>query len=191
METREVWIGPGQVEVGDDAVPAARNGTPGLTGQTERLELPRSLAWELYQTEASARRHCQRESRRLPDTPPGRAMEVVSRHAAATLRVLPDVVGGRGFVADQAGRVLGTSFSLLRRITDPLLGRERSYRMTVLGIHHGIDTVRIIRNLAIDAGDDHLAAWCDAWLDTRLRLLQNAELALLWFGPAVAAGQAP
>ncbi len=194
METREVWIGPANLEVGDNAVPSAHRGTPGLSAQPEerpRLELQRSLAWELYQTEASARRHAHREFRRLRDTPPGRALEVISRHAAATLRMLPEVVGARGFIGDGAGRLLGSSFSLLRRVVDPLLGRERSYRMTLLGVHHGIDTVRTIRNRAIDAGDEHLAAWCDAWLDTRLRLLQNAELALLWFGPPVATGQNP
>jgi hypothetical protein len=149
----------------------------------QQTRIPAGLLLELFQTERSAQRQSLHQARALGGTPPSRALEVVARHAAATLRTLPPGLQLHGLAGRAMGSVAGRTLVTLRRIADRMLGPERAYRMTLLGIHHGIDTVRAVRGHAIAAGDEALAIWCDAWLDTRLRLARNAEFALLWFQP--------
>ncbi|HTM20882.1 MAG TPA: hypothetical protein VL172_10250 [Kofleriaceae bacterium] len=145
-----------------------------------------TLFAELLQTETSARRQARRQARHMRGLPPGRALEVIAAHADATLRALPELAARRGHRGAILGRLVGLTLWGLRRMVDPVVGPGRAYRVTLLGLHHGIDTVRMLRTHAVEAGDDQLAGWCEAWLETRRRLVRNAEIALLWFRPPTA-----
>ncbi len=119
------------------------------------------LTRELAQSERSAFLHTRREARRLGDTPPARALRAVGAHAAASRRRFDALVESQPIGA-MLGRRFGELFSVLRNLVfDRILDVERSYRGTLLGFHH--------------------VAFCDAWLEERRALVENAERELRWF----------
>ena len=71
---------------------------------------------------------------------------------------------------------------------DQILGREKSYRSTLIGMHHGIDAVRLLRSTARAAGRKRVEAFCEAWLAERVPLVTACMDQLDWFGanPALA-----
>lgn len=145
-------------------------------------ELLRNLFVELFQTERSASLHSRREAHRLGDTPPAEALREISRHATAELPALRALAQDHGFPATEAGRSIGKLFSNLRNaIADRALSAERSYRFTLLGLRHGIDLVRMVRALARQNGDWPLIGFCDAWLEARVPLVEEACARLSWF----------
>jgi hypothetical protein len=140
------------------------------------------LFQELHQTERSAKRHCEREARRYEGTPPAHAMRAVSRHADA---ILPEL-GELSRIEDHArvpwGQALGELFSNVRQLAlDRMLDGQRSYRGTLLGLHHGVDLVRLLLSCAQTARDSVLEAFCTRWLAERMPLLEQAVLAMRWF----------
>lgn len=115
-------------------------------------------------------------------TPPAQPLRATAEHAAIALVELHGLADRRGIPLTGAGIALGRTFSALRQtLLDRVLGAERSYRGTLLGMRHGVDVVRMIRNVAVDDGDSELVVWCDRWLDVRLPLVEQAETALSWF----------
>jgi hypothetical protein len=152
------------------------------------------LLWpEIFQTEQSAQSHPAREAKRLGDSPPASAMRAVSKHAARSLSSLQRLAAARGHTPSILGRALGQAFSIARAFSsDLLMSREKSYRATVLGIHHGIGVFALLEDAATASGDQQLADYCAEWLAERKVLCGTAEDALAWFAehPAIAAGRA-
>jgi hypothetical protein len=147
---------------------------------------------EVFQTEQSAHSHPAREAKRLGTSPPASAMRAVSHHAANSLSSLQRLTAARGHTPSILGRALGEAFSVARSFSsDLLMSRERSYRATVLGIHHGIGVFALLEDAATASGDQQLADYCAEWLAERKVLCEAAEDALAWFAehPAVAAGR--
>jgi len=82
----------------------------------------------------------------------------------------------------QLGRAVGFVFSTLRHyVVDRVLETERSYRATLLGLKHGLDVARLLREVAAREGDDALVRFCDELLVERARLVEDAEQQLVWF----------
>jgi hypothetical protein len=154
--------------------------------------LPR-LFVELFQTEESAREHPRVEAERLGDAPPARALRAVAAHAGRVLPELERLAAAEGLGTSSLGAWIGTSFSAFRkRISDRILDREKSYRGTLIGLHHGIDAVRLLRSAARTAGRGPVEAFCEAWLAERVLLVTECERQLDWFGahPELALGPA-
>jgi hypothetical protein len=149
---------------------------------TPRHALLRNLTPELFQTEVSASRHCRREARRNPGTPPAQALLAVAEHADEALRDLTALAAKHELPRGSFGVLLGGLFSETReRIADHLIDAERSYRGTLLGMRHGTDVVRMFGATAKHAGIDELATWAQAWLERRDDLVKQAERQLDWF----------
>lgn len=145
-------------------------------------KLLHTLFIELFQTEQSADVHSRREADRLGSTPPARALRAVADHAQAALGEFTAMAEPRGFSATRAGMAVGSFFSQVRNLlADRLIDRERSYRGTLLGMRHGMDLVRSLRDVADAAGDTDLTTALDGWLRARAPLVDKVADELAWF----------
>ncbi len=141
-----------------------------------------SVVAELFQSERSASRHPVVEAARAADTPPSLPMQLVAAHATRALSELEVLSQDRDLEIGTGMRALGRALSGIRnRVADLGLRREQSYRFTMLGIRHGIDTVRLLREIAIERDDTELVRWTEQWLEERLQLIGQAEAQLNWF----------
>jgi len=137
---------------------------------------------ELFQAESSATQHPRVEASRLGTSPPGDVMEEIALHADSQLEKLDDIALSRGMTPAAAAKTIGSAFSVIRdSFTDLTNTTEQSYRLTMLGVRHGIDLVRILRELAVRAEDAELVQWSEAWLLRRLELIERCEAELAWF----------
>lgn len=145
-------------------------------------ELLKSLFYELFQTERSAEKHTLREAERLGSAPPARALVRVAEHAEAMKPIWQDLAQRAGFAPATAGKAIGDFFSELReRVVDHTLHRERSYRMTLVGMRHGVDLVRSMFELARRMGRSEIEHWCRRWLLERQPLVDAVAVQLSWF----------
>src|SRR5688572_6365740 len=103
-----------------------------------RATLVEALLRELHQTERSCATHCRREADRFPGERPAYAMNHLADHADAVLQRMTPL--GRDGFGQKVARGVGSFFSLFREaVIDRVIREERSYRVTLLGIRHGID----------------------------------------------------
>ena len=51
----------------------------------------------------------------------------------------------------------------------------------MLGVRHGVDLFRLVREAAEAEGDRALHVFCIEWLATRVPLMENIETQLAWF----------
>ncbi|HEU4410144.1 MAG TPA: hypothetical protein VFS43_33120 [Polyangiaceae bacterium] len=152
-------------------------------GGDEAGRLIATLIRELFQTENSARWHPAREAERLGDAPPARAMRAVARHASAVLEELPGLAAAHGLPTSVGGLSAGRAFSAVRdKALDLFLTAEKSYRGTLLGMRHGVDLVKLLRDTAEAADDRVLVTFCNRWLAKRVPLLADVTSELAWFG---------
>jgi hypothetical protein len=150
-----------------------------MTDDLQRLR--NKLCREVAQSEHDAVIHTAREAKRLGSIPPADALRAISAHAMALEpsvdKLLADQPVGRS-----VGRAIGETFSALRHFfLDRLIDTERSFRATLLGLRHGVDCVRLLREVGVCANDSGLIRWCDGYLLERLSLLEHAEQTLHWF----------
>jgi hypothetical protein len=137
---------------------------------------------EAFQSEDSANVHPAREARRLGSVAPSAPMLGVSAHARASLTQLDRLARARGYAGRSTGRVLGRVFSAVRDLTtDLMMSAEKSYRGTILGLHHGMGVFLLLEDAAIAEGDQELADFCGRWIETRSKLIADAERELAWF----------
>jgi hypothetical protein len=148
----------------------------------ESKELLEASLLELFQAERSATRHPRIESERLAATPPGGTMEEIALHADGQLEELTELARERGIAPGPAAQAIGRAFSVLRdNLTDLTTTTEQSYRLTLLGLRHGIDLTRLLRELAVLADDTELRTWSEKWLLRRVEQVERAETDLRWF----------
>jgi hypothetical protein len=144
--------------------------------------LIRTLLPEAFQSEDSANVHPAREARRLGGVAPTAPMLAVSAHARASITQLERLARARGYEGRRAGRIIGRIFSAVRDLTtDVMMSAEKSYRGTILGLHHGMGVFLLLEDAAIAEGDQELADFCSRWIDTRSKLIADAERELAWF----------
>jgi hypothetical protein len=153
-----------------------------IMSANRRHDLLERLFHELFQTETSAARHPRVQARKLGDTPPAHALEAVARHAEQVRRQLPVLARAAGLSTSLTGRLIGSVFHWLRHaLFDRVVDAERSYRATLLGLRHGLDLVRLLREVADREGLDLLVEWCDDWAIARTPMVEAAACELYWF----------
>jgi hypothetical protein len=151
-------------------------------------ELRTKLCRELAQSEHDAQLHPRREARRLGDIPPAHALVAIAEHADEVRPRLEALLVKRAPKGRHLGRAVGKAFSGIRHaIVDRLISNERSYRATLLGLRHGVDCARLLREVALCDGDYHLVRFCDELLLDRLALIERAEQALAYFAECASA----
>jgi hypothetical protein len=172
----------------DPRAHAGGRGTPAGTSaawpdpMSDLDKLRTKLCRELAQSEQSARVHPVREARRLGDVPPAAALRAIAEHAEQLRPRFESLLQRDRVVGVGLGRAVGKLFSALRHaVFDRMIDTERSFRGTLLGLHHGIDTARLLREVARRANDIYLFAFCDELLAQRLPLVAKAEATLAWF----------
>ncbi|MBA3393072.1 MAG: hypothetical protein H0T89_10530 [Deltaproteobacteria bacterium] len=146
-------------------------------------KLHTKLCRELAQSEYAANVHTWREAKRLGTTPPAEALRAISEHARDQRPRFEALMSRGNQTADvKVGHSVGEIFSTVRHVLfDRLIDSERSYRGTLLGLHRGVDIVRLLREVSCREGDSYLMRFCDEWLLERLCLLEQAEQALAFF----------
>lgn len=144
--------------------------------------LRRKLSPELLQAEHDAVIHARREARRLGDVPPARALLAIAEHAMRTRSQLEAKLRLEQPTGLRLGRAVAETFSAVRHLLiDRIMDAERSYRATLLGLRHGLDVARLLREVALRETDAELVHSCDELLVERSGLLEEAEQALAWF----------
>lgn len=144
--------------------------------------LYKKLCRELAQSEHDARLHTRREARRLGDVPPARALLEIARHADEVNETFERIAAAQIPIGLRIGRAVGEVFSAVRHFTiDRLIDTERSFRMTLLGLKHGVDVARLLRVVAAEMGDVRTALLCDELVRERGAQIELAERTLIWF----------
>jgi hypothetical protein len=149
---------------------------------TELRRLRENLCRELAQSEHDAVIQTTREAARLHGGAPAEKLRAIAAHAEYLRPRLDALMVPAQPVGIRAARLVGEVFSGLRHFFfDRMLRAERSYRATLLGLRHGIDTAWLLRDVA--RRDEHirLFRFCDDLIAEREVLLREAERALVWF----------
>lgn len=153
---------------------------PAPRPSSDRRRLLDKLLRELVRSEAQALEHPGREGRRLGETPPVDALRDVGVHALAMRPRLQLALEGHGLAAGRGG--IGATLSTLRHlVTDRMHDAERAYRAALLDLRHGVDIVRVLREVSRLEELFGLIRWCDDWLPARRTLVARVEAHLAWF----------
>lgn len=150
---------------------------------TQLARLRTKLCRELAQSERSAMVHGRREARRLGASPPADALNAIAEHAEGQRPRFAHLIARRDqMIGVWVERAVGAAISALRHaFVDRLFDSERSYRATLLGLKHGLDIARLLRDVAVHEHDMPLVRFCDELLLERQCLIERAEQALAWF----------
>jgi hypothetical protein len=144
------------------------------------------LCREIAQSEHDANLHTSREARRLGDVPPAAALRAIAEHSESLRPRFESLMSRNQPVGLRLGRTVAKMFSGLRHaFFDRLMDAERSYRATLLGLRHGLDAARLLREVSMRTSDVYLARFCQDLINNANRLVQ-AEGRLLVRGAAVA-----
>ena len=147
---------------------------------SERRRLLEKLLRELVRAEAQAIEHAATQARRIGEAPPIDVLRDVRVHALTMRPRFAQALEGHALVASRGG--VGATLSTLRcfvaeRVHDP----ERAYRAALLDLRHGVDVVRVLREVARLEELFALIRWCDDWLIARRTLVARVEAQLPWF----------
>lgn len=147
---------------------------------SERHRLLDKLLRELHRSEAQAIEHPAREARRIGETAPVSVLRDVACHAHAMRPRLQLALEGYDLVSSRGG-ITATLSTLRQLVTDRIHDAERAYRAALLDLRHGVDVVRVLREVAHIEELFSLIRWCDDWLVARRTLLTRVEAQLGWF----------
>jgi hypothetical protein len=147
---------------------------------TDRRRLLDKLLRELLRSETQAIEHAPREARRIGETSPVVALRDVAMHSLAMQPRLTHALEGHGLAAGRSG-ISATLSSLRHIVTDRIHDAERAYRASLLDLRHGVDVVRVLREVARLEELFGLIRWCDDWLPARRTLVARVEAQLAWF----------
>ncbi len=156
-----------------------------------RSRLLVKLCVELAGAEREARIYSRREARRLGEAAPARALLAIADHAEGVEAAIERLIEPRRGTGHRLVRAFARVMARVRGfVLDRWIDRERSYRATLLRLKHGVDTLRLLREVAAIGGDVKHVQFCDLVLVERLCLLEDAELAMVWFAeqPELALG---
>jgi hypothetical protein len=148
--------------------------------QSERQRLLEKLLRELVRSEEQAIEHAPREAKRIGESAPVIALRDVAVHAHAMKPRFMQVLEGHSLAASRGG-ITATLSTLRHLVTDRLHDAERAYRAALLDLRHGLDVVRVLREVARLEELFALIRWCDDWLAARRTLVTRVEAQLNWF----------
>ena len=148
--------------------------------QSERQRLLEKLLRELVRSEEQAVEHAPREARRIGETPPVDVLRDVAVHALSMKPRMLHVLDGHNLSAGRGG-ITATLATLRHLVTDRIHDAERAYRAALLDLRHGLDVVRVMREVARLEELFALIRWCDDWLPARRTLVARVEAQLSWF----------
>jgi hypothetical protein len=148
--------------------------------QSDRRRLLDKLLRELVRSEAQAIEAAPRESRRIGDAPPVVALRDVAVHAVDMRPRFHQLLDGHNLTSAKQG-IAATLASLRQLVTDRMQDPERAYRGALLDLRHGLDVVRVLRDVARLEELFALIRWCDDWLAARRTLVARVEAQLAWF----------
>jgi hypothetical protein len=148
----------------------------------ERRRLLDRLVREIGRTEAHAADHAVREEKRIGGVaPPVLALREISKHAT-TMRVRFEIMIDAHDLHPTGRAGLAATLSTLRDfVADRVIDAERAYRTCLLDLRHGIDVVRLTREVARTEELFGIIRWCDDWLSARRTLVARVEAQLAWF----------
>ena len=148
--------------------------------QSERRRLLEKLLRELVRSEDQAIEHVPREAKRIGEMPPVDALRDVAVHAMTMRPRFTQVLDGHDLVAGRGG-ISATLSTLRHLVTDRIHDAERAYRAALLDLRHGLDVVRVLREVARLEELFALIRWCDDWLGARRTLVARVEAQLEWY----------
>jgi hypothetical protein len=149
-------------------------------GTSDRQRLLDKLVRELVRSEFQAVEHPAREARRIGESAPVVALREVALHAMQMRPRLHQLLTAHGLLHGIGG--IGATLTTLRylvvdRVHDP----ERAFRGALLDLRHGLDVVRVLREVSRLEQIFGLIRWCDDWLPARRTLVARVEAQLDWF----------
>lgn len=147
---------------------------------TERRRLLDKLVREVLRCEQHAIEHAPREARRLGDVPPVDVLREVASHATAMRDRLERMLSGHD-IAMNKGSFAATLATLRHLVVDRVVEPERAFRTALLDLRHGLDVVRLLREIARHEELFGVIRWCDDWVDARRTLVASVEAQLAWF----------
>ena len=148
--------------------------------QSERRRLLEKLLRELLRSEEQALEHPPREAKRIGETSPVAALRDIAVHALSMRPRLDQVLEGHSLTVARGG-ISATLSTLRHLVTDRIHDAERAYRAALLDLRHGVDVVRVLREVARLEELFALIRWCDDWLNARRTLVARVEAQLAWF----------
>jgi hypothetical protein len=148
--------------------------------QSERRRLLEKLLRELVRAEEQAIEHASREAKRIGETPPVTALREVAVHVQSMRPRFAHVLEGHALVTGRGG-ITATLSTLRHLVTDRIHDAERAYRAALLDLRHGLDVVRVLREVGRLEELFALIRWCDDWLPARRTLVARVEAQLQWF----------
>jgi hypothetical protein len=169
------------------AAPVARMST--REAYSDRRRLLDKLLRELVRSEAQAIEHAPREARRIGETAPVQALRDVATHALSMRPRFNGVLEGHALNTGRGG-ISATLSTLRQLVNDRVHDAERAYRAALLDLRHGLDVVRVMREVARLEELFALIRWCDDWLNARRTLVSRVEAQLAWFAEQPSAEEA-
>ena len=148
--------------------------------QSERRRLLEKLLRELVRSEEQVIDSAPREAKRIGETDPVLALRDVAVHALSMRPRFAQVLDGHSLAAGRGG-ISATLSTLRHLVTDRIHDAERAYRSALLDLRHGLDVVRVLREVARLEELFALIRWCDDWLAARRTLVARVEAQLNWF----------
>lgn len=147
---------------------------------SERRRLLDKLIREVTRSEAQAEEHAPREAKRLGEVPPVAALRAIAAHAQLMRARFDHIVHAYDIPPSRTG--IGATLSTLRNlVVDRVVDGERAYRTALLDLRHGIDVVKLLREIARCEELFGIIRWCDDWLGARRTLVARVEAQLVWF----------
>lgn len=147
---------------------------------SDRRRLLDKLLRELVRSEEQAVEHAEREAKKLGDAPPVMALREVGAHAESMRPRMWHVFEAHELEISRTG-ISATLTALRQRVADRVHDAERAYRGALLDLRHGIDVVRVLRDVARLEELFAVIRWCDDWLAARRTLVARVEAQLAWF----------
>ena len=146
----------------------------------ESRRLLEKLIREILRAETQAIDHPVREAKRIGDAPPVLALQEVATHAAAMRSRFLGVLAAHE-ISLHTGTLGATLATLRHRVVDRVVDPERSFRTALYDLRHGVDIVKLLRDVTRNVGLFGVIRWCDDWLGARRTLVAGVEAQLAWF----------
>ena len=155
---------------------------PTMHAQPDRKShrLLEKLIREVTRAEIQANEHAAREGRLLGEAPPVLALRAVSEHANAHRSRFFGMIHAHGIVV-QRSMFSATLATLRNMVVDRVTDAEHAFRSALLDLRHGLDVVKLLREVAKREELFGLIRWCDDWLGARRTLVASVEAQLAWF----------